>query len=58
MFENDKANSSVEPGGDESSLELRTPYTWETTVLFKHRTLRAWMKAVVVGMSRRDAKEC
>lgn len=58
MFENDKANSTVEAGGDESSLEIRTPYTWETTVLFKDRMMRAWMKAVAVGMSRRNAKEC
>lgn len=28
-FENDNSDSNVEAGGDESRLELRTPYTWE-----------------------------
>lgn len=49
--------ANVEAGGDESRLELRTLYTWEITVLFKYRMMRAWVKAVVVGMWRRDAKE-
>lgn len=57
-FENDNSESDVEAGGRESRLELRTPHTWETTVLFKYRMMRAWMKAVAVTMWGRDAKEC
>jgi len=40
-FENDNSESNVEAGGRESRLELRTPHTWETTVLFKYRMMRA-----------------
>ena len=52
------SESNVEAGRHESRLELRTPYTWETTVLFKYRMVRTSMKAVAVAMWRRDAKEC
>lgn len=57
VFEVDDSNSNVEAGGDESRQEISIPYAWETTVLFKDKVMRDWMKAAAAGMSRRDAKD-